>query len=263
MDNKTDAELQADIDAALAVDLTPQPEEAPEVVEPIIEEEPTIEEEIEENPQKEEIKEEKPQDTRTVPIKRYADSTREAQVIAFTKKEFENQIEEVSNLPVPTEQELKVEYPDWDLMSSTEQKLATKLMHSEKKEAKINEITNKQKESENKIVERALEADTFAVDPDILKKFPKIEGRQEEFKIFATKQTRLTLDLEDAAALFSTTLPEPTKNKGQMFETGTGGEGKDKPKSDKISLDEARLLMQTDYNKYKEMLLAGKIEMDV
>ena len=89
-------------------------------------------------------------------------------------------------------------------------------------------------------------------------------GKQEEFKVFATKQTRLTLDLEDAAALFCTTLPEPEKHKGQMFETGTGGAtDKQKPKDDKISLEEARVLMSTDYKKYMEKLKAGKIKMDV
>ena len=73
----------------------------------------------------------------------------------------------------------------------------------------------------------------------------------------------LTLDLEDAAALFSTTIIEPVKNKGQMFEQGTGGPNNVNKPKDKISLDEAAILMKTDYKKYAELLKAGKIELDV
>ena len=51
------------------------------------------------------------------------------------------------------------------------------------------------------------------------------------------------------------------KKKGKMFEVGSGGpNSKMKPKGDKIFLEEAALLMRTDYKKYKELLLAGKID---
>ncbi len=258
-------EIQANIDAALAIDSAkpdpePDPEPTPEP-EPVVEPEPEPTPDPEPTPEPEPIKE---------PVKepdykeKFSESSREAQVIAHSKKEFELQIEEVKTMPLPTEFELKGEYPDWDLMSDTEKKLATKLMHSENKEARINEITNQQKEAEGKVQERVKEIETFTIDPTILSKFPKLVGKEEEFKVFATKQTRLTLDLEDAAGLFSIQLPEPTKHKGQMFETGTGGANdKQKPKDDKISLDEAALLMKTDYRKYKEMLIANKIKLDV
>jgi hypothetical protein len=258
-------EIQAKIDAATNVDLTPEEPkiEAEPVVEPVVEPE-TSEVTPEIAPEPEVTPEEEEEDDRTVSIKRYADSTREAQVIAHSKKELEEEIDEAQNIPLPSIDELKAENPDWDLMSATEQKLATKLMHLEKKEAKVLEIRNKAKADEAKIVQRAKEIEAFTIDPTILKKFPKLEGKEEEFKLFATKQTRLSLDLEDAAGLFSIQLPEPVKHKGQMFETGTGGASdKQKPKDDKISLEEAALLMKTDYNKYKEMLIAGKVKLDV
>lgn len=259
-------EIQAKIDAAEKV-LTPEEPkiEAEPKVEPVVEPEiPEVTPEIAPEPEVIPEEEQEEEDDRTVPIKRYADSTREAQVIAHAKKELETEIDDVQNIPLPSIDELKVENPDWDLMSATEQKLATKLMHLEKKEAKIAEIRSRAKEAESKVQERVKEIEIFTVDPTILKKFPKLEGKEEEFKLFATKQTRLSLDLEDAAGLFSIQLPEPVKHKGQMFETGTGGASdKQQPKDDKISLDEAALLMKTDYNKYKEMLIAGKVRLDV
>lgn len=266
MDNKiTEEQLDAQIQEALEVDPTPIVEEDPKPtlepeVTPESEPEPTPEPEEEETPEVEpELKKEEP-DYKT----KFAESSREAQVIAHSKKEFETQIEEAQNLPEPTEDQVRVEFKDYDLLSEFEQQMAKEMTHRRLKERAIKDITSQQKVAEAKVEERAKEADTFSIDPDMLKKFPKLEGRQEEFKIFATKQTRLTLDLEDAAALFSTTLPEPTKHKGQMFETGLGGDtGKQKPKDDKISLSEAAVLQKTDYKKWKEMLISGKISSEV
>ena len=49
-----------------------------------------------------------------------------------------------------------------------------------------------------------------------------------------------------------------------MFEQGTGGPtDKPKLKGDKITLEEAMQLKKVDYKKYKEMLVAGKIESDL
>lgn len=272
MDNKpTQEELDAQIQAALEVDPTPtieedpKPEPTPEVIP--VEKEPEVTPEPEkEEEEEEEVPEVKPEPKKEEPdykIK-FAESSREAQVIAHSKKEFEQQIEEAQNLPEPTEDQVKQEFQDYDLLSDFERESAKEMTHSRLIKRAIASITSKQKEAEQKVEERAKQADTFSIDPDMLKKFPKLEGKQEEFKVFATKQTRLTLDLEDAAALFSTTIPESTKHKGQMFETGLGGDtGKQKPKDDKISLSEAAVLQKTDYKKWKEMLVAGKISSEV
>lgn len=257
----TQEELDAQIRAAEEAVSEPQPEPEEEVIIP----EPEIEPEIESEPEIEEAPIPEPE-VKPEPDykKKWIAEAKESQVIAFNKKEFETQIEEAQNMPEPTDDQVRAEFKDYDLLSEFEQQMAKEATHNRLIKRAIADISNKQKEATAKIGERIQEVEVFAIDPEILKKFPKLEGRQDEFKVFATKPTRLNLDLEDAAGLFSIALPEPTKHKGQMFEQGTGGANdKLKTKEDKISLDEARILMNTDYKKYKELLLAGKIEMDV
>lgn len=49
-----------------------------------------------------------------------------------------------------------------------------------------------------------------------------------------------------------------------MFERGKGGsKHKPQPKSDKISLEEARKLRQSDPKKHKQLLQDGKIDIDI
>ena len=89
---------------------------------------------------------------------------------------------------------------------------------------------------------------------------PELEGKVEDFKLFASKPTRRGVDFEDLipAFLYNESKNKVAPKKGQMFEQGTGGNSKPKPKGDKISTEEGRLLMNTDYNKFKELLKAGK-----
>jgi len=49
-----------------------------------------------------------------------------------------------------------------------------------------------------------------------------------------------------------------------MFPDGSGGPNdKGKPKGDKITVAESEVLRQTNYNKYKELLQAGKISTEI
>lgn len=192
--------------------------------------------------------------------KRYKDSSREAHILRENKDKQDAEIDEVQGLAEPTEDQLRTEYPDWDDLSETERKLAKKVFHGELKEAKIREIREKYRADEQKIGDRAKEAEVFAIHPDTLSRFPKLEGKQEEFMAYASKPSRLIMDLEDLAKLFILDLPTPIKHKGKMFETGGAGGEKGKPKTNKLTLEQGTMLRQTNYKKYVEYLKAGKIE---
>lgn len=203
-------------------------------------------------------------DVLKVTKKKFSESSREAQIIAQNKKQLEEQIDEAQNMPEPTEEELKYEFPEWETLTDFEKRLAKDNLYQKRINERIKEIRNQQKEAEKRINERIVEVEEFLIDAEILKKFPDLEKKEEEFKKFATKSTRLTLDLEDLAKLFLFDMPQPIRHKGAMFETGSGGPNeRPQPKSDKISIDNARILMKTDYKKYKEYLKAGKIEVPV
>ena len=192
--------------------------------------------------------------------KKFVESTREAQVLYAKNKKINDAFDKAKDLPDPTEDDMKAEYTDWDVMSDFEKKMAKDTMISKKRFEAIGEVNRGFKEIE----EWQAKIDAFSDDPNSLVDNPKLEGKMEEFKAFATKPSRRGVDFEDLipAFLYSEDQEKP-KNKGKMFETGTGGPAtKSKPKSDKISIEEARSLRETDYSKYKELLKAGKIKSD-
>ena len=222
----------------------PQPEPEPEPSTPAPEPEPS-----------------KPEPSPAVDYKKkFVDSTREAQVLHAQNKKINEAIESAMKLPEPPEEEMQKQFPEWDAMTDTEKRLAKDNYISSKRFAMLEEVTRESKDIEswnNKV-------DTFLADPQSLVDNPGLEGRVEDFKIFASKPTRRGADFNDLVSAFLYDLDKTAKpkNKGSMFETGTGGPNdKPKPKSDKITIDQARTLRTTDYKKYLEFLRAGKIDM--
>lgn len=201
----------------------------------------------------EESVEEKPQNYK----KRYADSTREAQILHAKNKKIVEVIEKAKEISDPTEEELIAEYPDWEMMTDTERKMAKDSVISRRRFEALDEATQDFRKSEK----WNAKVDKFMTDPQTLIDYPGLEGKEEEFKIFTGKETRRGVDFPDlvSAFLFEADKIMP-KHKGSMFETGTSGTSeKPKPKSDKITTKESQRLRIADYKKYLEYLKAGKI----
>lgn len=283
-DRPTQEELKAGIDAALE-DEDPQnpPNDNPENSEddlpknPPADGEDSEEEELDDEEGEEEGDEEstpptKPKEDEKPPVdfeKRYKDSSREAHILAEGKQKLEEEIDEAQNIPTPTEDELREDLKkdgiELDDLSAFEKKLAIESLHQKNINNKVKEIRNRTKADEERVEQRTNEVETFAIHPDTLKRFPKLEGKQDDFIAYATKPSRLVLDLEDLAKLFIIDLPEPKKNKGKMFEIGTGGPN-DKPKQRTGIItdpDIAETLRQNDFKKYTNLLKAGKIQIAV
>ena len=191
--------------------------------------------------------------------KKLTNSAREAQVLHARTKKMDEAVDEAGGIPEPTDEDMKGEYPDWDLMDDVTKKLA--------KDSRVNkrrfELIHKAAKEGKDIEAWNTKVDEFVADPKSLNDFPALEGKEEDFKVFAVKPTRRGLDFPDlvSAFLYDVNKASPLPSKGKMFETGTGGPNERiKPKSDKISLAEARVLMKTDYKKYKEYLISGKID---
>lgn len=183
-------------------------------------------------------------------------SAQEAQILHAKNKKMTESLEKAIAVTEPTEEELRVKYPDWEMMSDFEKKTATNTSKVEKQMAALSEVVKENKELES----WSTKVDEFVQDPANLSKYPGIEGKEDEFKLFATKPTRRGIDFEDIVPAFLYGLkPEPPK-KGKMFEVGSGGLNENKPKSDKITIEEARALRTTNYEKYKTLLRAGKID---
>jgi len=226
-------------------------EDPEEVVE---EEEPTETEDKEEVEDPEEI-----EDPEEVDYKdKFIQSTKEAQILHNKNKKKDEAIEEALSAEV-TDEELQAEYSDWDVMSDLEKRLARDNAINNKRIEALNKISveNKDAEAWNKKV------DVFTNDPATLAKFTTLEGKQEEFKVFATKPSRRGADLNDIVSsfLWEVNQKAPVKKKGKMFEIGTGGDNqKRKQNTGKLTLEEGRKLRNTDYKKWLSYTKAGKIE---
>lgn len=278
----TKEELDANAKQALA-EIEAMEAEKQEEVKTITEEEYAKEEEAKKvqpkvEPVKEEVEEETEEPTKepvkqpeTEPVKepakdpdykeKFTNSAREAQILASKNKKINEILEQASQLPEPTEDDLKGQYKDWDVMSEFERTMAKEAFVSKRYREFISEGTKEFKD----IDAWNGKVDQFVDDPQVLIDHPELEGKIDDFKLFAMKPTRRGVDFSDLISSFLYEASKETKkNKGAMFETGTAGPSeKFKPKSDKIGLDQARMLRETNYNLWRKMVKEGKIDMTV
>ena len=192
--------------------------------------------------------------------KKFIESSKEAQVLSAKNKKTNQSLKEALKVPLPTEEELSSEYSDWDVMSDFEKKMAKNDMFNTRRLAKINKIA----EENDNISAWNDKVEKYAEDPQTLISNPKLEGKVDEFRLFATKTTRRGVDFEDlvSAFLYEETKTAKPKSKGKMFSTGTGGSSKKSNKDGKISIEDARVLRENDYPKWKQMIAEDKIDLD-
>lgn len=193
--------------------------------------------------------------------KRYKDSSREATILYNKNKKMADAIEKAGDVKPPTEEELKAEYSDWDTMTDFEQKMAKSDMTNTRKLEAISEATKEFKEMDawnGKV-------DEFMADPETIVDFPELEGKEEEFKLFVSKPTRIGADFDILVDSFLYNASKSVKKKtGKMFPTGKGGHQKKPSKnSNKLSVSESIRLRTTNYKKYLELLKKGKISSQV
>lgn len=231
---------------------TPEPAPEPEPSEPAPSEpapEPEPQPEPQADPSKELFK------------KKSSASARENQKIYAKNRVLNKALADAEDVPEPTEDELVKEYPDWDIMSDVEKTLAKETIISRNWRKVISEA----KEQATKIEKWNESVIEFANDPQTLLDNPDLEGKTDEFKTFATEEANNSVPFNILVAAFlHNNSANKTNNKGRMFERGSGGPNdKPEPKKNTITLEEGRKLRETDYNRWKEMLKAGKIESDL
>lgn len=193
--------------------------------------------------------------------KKFIASSREAIILHGKNEKNEkltNAIDDASQIKEMPEEVIKTEYPEWEEMTETEKRLAKESWINRERFNRIHQAAMEGKDIE----EWSKNVDKFVEDPKSLITYPQLEGKTDEFKIFANKQSRRGADFSLLVSAFLFDVTTNTKpKKGAMFENGSGGPNdKNKPKSDKITLEQARVLRQRDYGKYREYLRAGKIE---
>jgi hypothetical protein len=225
----------------------------------VFESEPEEKEKAPEVKEKKDQKEVKPEVEEEDYKTKFIHSTKEAQMLFSKNKKLQEAFNKASKVEPPTEEELQKEYGDWDIMSDLEKKLAKDNLINRKRFEAIEQF-NIENQQMNVWEEKV---NDFITDPNTLVKYQSLEGREEEFKLFASKDSRRGNDFDDivSAFLYKIDQVKPVKKKGKMMESGTGGASKKaEPVKKTLSIEEGRELRKRDYSKWKEMLKAGKID---
>lgn len=226
---------------------------------------PDVEEEevVETDETTEEETEEEPTPSEPAPSpdykEKFSNSSRENQKIYAKNRKINEAVAKASGITEVNQEELESEFPDWDVMSETEQKLAKDNYINKQRFNLVAQATEEAK----KIEKWSDDVTEYVEDPKVLANNPKLEGREKAFAEFANKDENhgIPFNILTSAFLFDVASKAPVKNKGKMFEQGTGGPN-DKPKvnAGMITQEQASVLMKNDYKRYKKYLLAGKIE---
>jgi hypothetical protein len=266
----TKEELQEKIDQVIeepVPDVIPE-DEPEEVVEekkivvpqvPEVEEEPLPEPEPEAEPS-EEVK------AKLIKELEYKDheisaSARENQKIYAKNRVINKALAEAEDVQEPTEDELKTEFEDWDVMSTTERRLA--------KDSVVNkrwrETIKQAKDQATKIEKWNDSVESFVSDPKTLNEHPELEGKVEDFVSFATTDENNSVPFKILVSAFlHDQSTKVVKNKGKQLETGVGGSTERPiPKTNKITVEEGRKLRENDYAKWREYVSAGRIDTNV
>jgi len=188
---------------------------------------------------------------------KFSQSSRENQKIYAKNRKINEAMSKASELNV-TDEEVQAEYSDWDVMSDTEQRLAKDNFINKKRFELVAQATTEAK----KIEKWSDDVAEYIQDPKVLADIPQLEGKEKEFIEFANNPENHSIPMKilTSAFLHDMESKPKVKNKGGMFEKGTGGGIPAKPKGNKITLAQAEVLRGTNYNLYKEYLIAGKID---
>lgn len=189
--------------------------------------------------------------------KKAIEQGRENIIIQSKNKKLNEAIDQASAIVDPTEDEMKSAYPDYEDMTQTEKMLAKDSLINKKRFSLIHQAAQEGKDLQkwNETV------DSFIDDPKTLVDNPELEGKTDEFKIFASKPSRRGVDFQDIIGAFLHDVTKTTVvKKKQMFESGSGGLN-DKPvvKTNKLSIEQGKALREHDYSKFRELLKAGRI----
>src|SRR3990172_6269971 len=175
--------------------LDPEPEPEPEPdPEPTLDPEPEPQAEPSVEPSKELYK------------KKFSESSKENQKIYAKNRVINKALADAEDVPEPTEEELQVEFADWDVMSDTERVFAKETVISRNWRKTIAQA----KEQATRIEKWNESVEDFVSDPVTLTDNPELEGKTEEFKAFATEEANNSVPFK---LLVSAFLHDHTTNK--------------------------------------------------
>lgn len=191
--------------------------------------------------------------------KKLSASARENQKILAKNRKLNQAFEE--DIPNPTDDELKAEYPTWEEMTDIEKGFAKENLINKR----FRDRVAKARDAAKKIEKWDEEVNSFIENPETLIKYKELEGKQNDFIEYASQEDKNSVPFPVLVSAFLHEYQSRNKpKKGQMFETGSAGPNdRPKQKSNKISTEQARRLRETDYKKWRYYVANDLIEDDI
>lgn len=191
---------------------------------------------------------------------KFVDSQREAILLNERNKQKDAHLSKLTSKDTPTDDEMRSLHTWWNDPNVDD---ATRDFYREQaaRDKKLKATENLAMTALQKL-EFSEKLDDFIEEPPA--EFKGLTGKEAEFKRFAKKKDNIGLPLDTLAKAFlfdvSDDLPPthtPTLTPG--LENGTGGP-RTAPKPQKVSLEDAKNLRETNYQEYLRLVKAGQIE---
>jgi hypothetical protein len=214
-------------------------------------------EEGDEEEEGDEDEEEKKKPPEKKPEIDYETKFKESQKEALVLKSQLDKIEaEKVKKVVVDEAFLKAKYPDWEEMTTGEQKAIQK---GEELAQEVQEIRNAANQFNND--RQWQEKVTAFVTDELPDLFPDIVGREEEFTRFATRPSRKGLSFDDLGKIYLHDNPPPPKKRNLFHSTSSAG---DNPTPEGGSdADNIKTLRETRPTEFMKLVRAGKIKIKI
>lgn len=246
---QTNDELTDKINAALEAE-----PDAPQEPQTPTEPEPTENPDEPAEPQGEPANEPAPQELDYK--QKFVDSQREAILLAERNKIKDAQLEKLTNTDTPTDEAMRLVYPEWDDLNEVTKKA---LVKTEAQEMRQKSLEARQEEIFNRM---RLDEELSAV----IQSEPKLLGKESEFKRFAANPKNKGISAEVLAKAFLFDVEDQTPaapiEKSEGLPQGNGG-SREPLKTKKVSLEEAAQIRKTDNNRYMELVKSGMIDDDI
>lgn len=223
-------------------------------------EEETKKEETKEEVKKEEKKEEKEEEKKEeIDYKaRYIGSSQEARVLLERNKLYQEAMKKAEEIKDVSNEELIKEYGEEKYTEADDDEL--KIMKERLIAKKKLEIVNEALKKDQEVEKWLMQVRDFIKSDEIKTKYPELEEHKDDFVRFTAMPSRVGLDLEMLAKTF-------LFDKRKVPHTGNVLLGKSsKVKVEKkttITPKEAEYLRKTNFRLYKQMVVQGRINIDV
>mgnify|MGYP000948600345 CR=1 FL=1 len=194
---------------------------------------------------------------------KFKNSSRESLNNFFKYKKITDTIDEASNLPEPTEEELitytRVQGAEYGELDEFTKNIVKKTYLNEQKMNRVAEVAKESKEIDKWVehVDLFLEAD------ETINQFPSLEDRADDFRSYCLKAGRRGMDLNDLVASYLYNLGRSNKKKSQsLFLSQGNGRNRDVKPVGMTGADLATI-RTTDPKEYRRLIRTGKARLKI